>query len=136
MQGKYHSGACFRNLTTLSPSFKFLLFLASYFVAYKAASIASQSSASPLWLPSSVLLCWLLATPRKQWWVYLLAPLPIRLIVTPPLMLPGGFLLATFANDSLSQFFAASVLRRVLGFPIRLATFRAFTAFVATAVVA
>ena len=136
MQGKYHSEAAFRNLTTLSPSFKFVLFLASYFVAYKGASIASQSSAAPLWLPSSVLLCWLLSTPRKQWWMYLLAPLPIRLIVTPPFMLPGWFLLATFANDSLSQFLAAAVLRRVLGFPIRLATFRAFTAFVATAVVA
>ena len=115
---------------------RFLLFLPAYWIAYKYGSLFSQTYASPLWLPDAVLLCWFLATPRKQWWAYLVAALPIRLLITSPPASPLWFLLSTFANDALKGLFSAYVLRRFLGWPVRLVTLRAFTIFVATAVLA
>src|SRR6266566_3306787 len=127
--------ALFRNLKNGS-AIRFLLFLPAYLVAYKYGSLFSQTSASPLWSPDSVLLCWLLASPSTEWWIYLVAPLPIRLTITPPSTIPLWFLLITFANDSLKGLFSGYVLRRVLGRPIRLDTMRAFAIFVATAATA
>ena len=127
--------ALFRNLNNGS-AIRFLLFLPAYLVAYKYGSLFSQTSASPLWSPDSVLLCWLLASPSTEWWIYLVAPLPIRLTITPPSTIPLWFLLITFANDSLKGLFSGYVLRRVLGRPIRLDTMRAFAIFIATAATA
>jgi two-component system sensor histidine kinase UhpB len=135
MRTKSSHHGLFGNLTTLSPSLRFFFFLASYCAAYKAASLFSQAIAAPLWLPDSVLLCWLLASPSKQWWVYLIASLPIRLVLMHPVGVPLWFVLVTSANDSLKGLFAAYVLRRALGFPVRCATLRAFTIFVATAAI-
>ena len=128
--------ALFRNLTTIGPVPRFLAFLVTYAAAYKVASLFAQTTAAPLWLPDSVLLCWLLASPRKQWWLYLITPLPVRLILTLPATVPLWFLFVTFANDSLKELLAAYLLRRTLGFPIRLTTLRAFSIFIAAAVIA
>lgn len=121
---------------TISDVSRFLLFLPAYWLAYKYGSLFKQNAASPFWSPDAVLLCWLLATPRKLWWAYLSATLPLRLIATPPPTVPLWFLLATFANDALKGLFSAYLLRRLLGFPVRLVTLRAFTIFVATAAIA
>jgi signal transduction histidine kinase len=115
---------------------RFLLFLPIYWIAYKYGSLFSQTAASPFWLPDAVLLCWLLAAPRKQWLAYLVATLPIRLAVALPTELPLWFLLTTSTNDALKGLFSAYVLRRYLGWPVRLVTLHAFTIFVATAALA
>ena len=127
--------ALFRDVTPADLR-RFLLFLPAYWIAYKYASLFTQTSASPFWSPDAVLLCWLLATPRKQWWAYLVAVLPIRLVVTSPGEVPLWFVLATSTNDALKALFSAYLLRRWLGFPVRLVTLRAFTIFVATAALA
>ncbi len=127
--------ALFRDVTPADVR-RFLLFLPAYWIAYKYGSLFSQTSASPFWLPDAILLSWLLATPRKQWWAYLVAALPIRLVITSTAAIPLWFLLSAFANDALKGLFSAYVLRRFLGWPVRLVTLHAFTLFVATAVVA
>jgi signal transduction histidine kinase len=125
----------FRDPNTVD-ALRFLLFLPAYWIAYRFGSLFSQTAAAPLWFPDSVLLCWLLSTPSKQWWVYLVVPLPIRLLAMPLSTLPLWFLLATFANDSLKGLFSGYVLRRVLGSPVRLSTMRALAIFIATAATA
>ena len=71
-------------------------------------------SGAPFWLPDSVLLCALLLSPPREWWIYLAAPLPLRLLVAVTPGTPIWFLLAAFANDSLKAFVAAALLRRAL----------------------
>ena len=94
-------------------------------------------SGAPFWLPDSVLLCALLLTPPRRWWIYLAAPLPLRLFITIPPGTPMWFLLAAFLNDSLKALVAAALLRRVL--PKRGIQFdclRDFWIYLAAAVVA
>jgi PAS domain S-box-containing protein len=114
---------------------RFLLFIAAYWIAYKYVSLSTQVVSAPLWFPDAVLLCWLLSTPRDQWWFYLLAPLPIRLSIETPFRVPLWFLLVTFAGDSLKGLFSAYALERVLGRSFRLNSLRALNIFVVIAAV-
>src|SRR6476646_6540912 len=52
-----------------------------FFFAYKYAMNLSQRHGAPFWLPDSVLLSALLLSRPRRWWIYILAPLPIRLLV-------------------------------------------------------
>jgi two-component system sensor histidine kinase UhpB len=121
---------------TLADVRRFVLFLPVYWIAYRYALLFTQNAASPFWSPDAVLLCWLLASPRKQWWAYLVVSLQIRLMLSATLESPLWFQLATYANDAVKGLLSAYVLRRLLGFPVRLGTLRAFTIFVATAAIA
>jgi PAS domain S-box-containing protein len=108
----------------------------TYGISYRFASLADQSSAAPLWLPDSVLLCWLLLGPRDEWWFYLIAPLPIRVAAEAPFhVAPLWFLIATSAIDSTKALFSAWVLERVLRRPVRLNSLQALCIFLAVAAV-
>jgi PAS domain S-box-containing protein len=91
---------------------KLSLFALCYLIAYGVGNF-SQTVASPLWFPDSVLLCALLLTPIQEWWLYLAIALPIRFI--PPLhpAVPLWFVLATSANDLIKATLAAYLLRRL-----------------------
>src|SRR5262249_13203789 len=78
----------------------FCFFLAAFYFAYRYGMSFSQACASPFWFPDSVLLCALLLSRPRNWWIFILAPLPIRLLVAVPSDVPFWFLLATFAIDS------------------------------------
>ena len=90
------------------------LFSAAFYVAYRYGMEFSQASASPFWFPDSVVLCALLVVPPKRWWVFILAPLPIRLLVMVPPNTPLWFLLAAYAIDSARALVTAGALRRFL----------------------
>ena len=90
------------------------LFSAAFYVAYRSGMEFSQASASPFWFPDSVVLCALLVVPPKRWWVFLLAPLPIRLLVMVPPSTPVWFLLVAYAIDSARALATAAALRRFL----------------------
>ena len=77
-----------------------VLFEFASFVAYDNAMKMAPRIGAPFWLPDSVLLCALLLTPPRTWWIYLTAPLPLRLLVSMPSDVPIWFLLAAFLNDS------------------------------------
>jgi PAS domain S-box-containing protein len=90
----------------------FILFEASYLLAYRFGMSFTQNLSAPFWFPDSVLLAALLATPSNTWWIYILGTMPIRFFLVVPPELPFWFLLASFANDSLKAFTSAWLLRR------------------------
>ena len=92
--------------------YRLSIFEIAFYFAYWYGMTFAPEYPSPLWFPDSVLLCALLISPRSTWWMYLLAPLPIRLMVA---VAPGTsiwFLVAVFVNDSLKCLLAAALLRR------------------------
>jgi signal transduction histidine kinase len=104
----------------------FCLFETAFYFAYRYGMSFSQAFASPFWFPDTVLLCALLFNRPGRWWLFVLGPLPIRLLVSVPMATPLWFLLATFAIDSIKGLLAATLLRRSIGNSIRLETVREF----------
>src|SRR5262245_36811305 len=88
---------------------------------------------SPFWLPDSVLLCALLISPKAQWWIFIAAIWPIRLLAGAVPGTPMCFQLATIANDVLKALGAASVLQRLLGRSVRLHTLNEFLVYLGVA---
>jgi integral membrane sensor domain MASE1 len=99
----------------------------AFYFAYAYGMGFTSARASPFWLPDSILLCatpTVLRSPRRYWWIFLLAPLPVRLFTSLPPEHPLWFLLGTYLVDSAKGLFAAVVLCRVLRDPGRLSSFR------------
>src|SRR5262245_66504922 len=92
--------------------YRLTIFLIAFYFAYWYGNTFTADYPSPLWFPDSVLLCALLISPKSTWWIYILAPLPIRFTVAVAPDTSVWFLLACFANDSLKGLLAASLLRR------------------------
>jgi integral membrane sensor domain MASE1 len=55
------------------------VFAISYYLAFKLSSDSSGATPSPLWIPNSLLLCALLRSRPRYWWIFLLITVPIRL---------------------------------------------------------
>src|SRR5260370_32926932 len=89
-----------------------VIFESVFFIAYKNAMSMSLRSGAPFWSPDSALLCALLLSRPRTWWIFLVASLPLRLFVGLPPDAPIWFLLAAFLNDSLKAVVAAALLRR------------------------
>src|SRR5262245_41334350 len=68
------------------------LFAVVFLVAYRYAMSFTNDQPAPFWFPDAVLLCALLRTPVRWWWVPLLVSLPIRLFVAVPPQTPLWFL--------------------------------------------
>ena len=66
----------------------FALFVAAYQAAFVSARAFAPAIASPFWFPDSILLCALLLSPRRWWWVFLLGTLPGR--IAPAITPKGG----------------------------------------------
>ena len=111
-------------------------FMVAFYFAYRYGMSFSQAAPSPFWFPDSVLLCALLLSRPRRWWLFILAPLPIRLFSEVAEGIPLWFLLTTSALDSVKGLVTALALRRFLGTPIRLDTVRAFALFLLIAVLA
>ena len=108
---------------------KLCLFEAAFYFAYKYGMSFSHAAASSFWFPDSILLCALLLNPTARWWIFVLAPLPMRLFVAVPPETPLWFLLATFAIDSAKGLVTAALLRHFLRNPVRFETVRDFALF-------
>lgn len=107
----------------------FCAYVAAFYFAYRYAMSFSQATASPFWFPDSILLCALLMSRPRLWWIFILAPLPIRLFSEVAAGIPVWFLLATFALDSAKGLVAALALRRFVGNPVRFETVREVAVF-------
>src|SRR5262245_60094326 len=99
-----------------------VVFLVCYLVAFNVSEPAygSRPVPSPLWLPDSVLLCALLLAPREQWWFFLAAIWPLRLLAGAMPGTPLWFQLLTTANDAGKAIGAAWLAQRLVGRPVRL----------------
>jgi signal transduction histidine kinase len=95
------------------------------------------SLSAPFWFPDSVLLCAMLVTPRRHWWLLILTTWPIRLGLSAALGTSGGwFFPYAIANDSAKALLAAWWLEHVLHPPVRLNTLRQFVVFLGIAALA
>ncbi len=113
----------------------FFIFEAAFYAAYLYGMSFSQACASPFWLPDTVLLCALLLNRPRDWWIYILGALPIRLFSPVAHGNPMWFLLAMFAIDSAKGLTLAALLRRFLPDPLRLGSLKDFILFCGFAVV-
>jgi signal transduction histidine kinase len=113
-----------------------LLFAVAYLAAFGYSSFFAQNASAPLWFPDSVLLCALLLAPKKKWWLYILAALPIRFLPGLRPHVPFWFLWGTFANDAVKASIAAYLLRFPSGNFPPLNTLRRFTRYLVIAVLA
>jgi PAS domain S-box-containing protein len=102
----------------------FCAFELAYICAYHYGMSFDPVVAAPFWFPDAVLLCGLLCTRPKWWWVLLAAILPVRLLVAVPFDLQPWFLGAVYLNDCAKGLLAALLLRRFLEDPIRLQSMR------------
>lgn len=110
--------------------------LVGIFLAYKYGMSEDPRVLSALWLPDSVLLCCLLFTPARWWWIYAVFSLPVRFYFGTHGGLPAGRVLANFPNDWLKAIFSAYLLRRFARGPFRLDSLYQFGLFFCVAVVA
>jgi signal transduction histidine kinase len=106
------------------------------FLAYKYGISEDPRVLSALWLPDSVLLCCLLFTPARWWWIYAVFALPFRFYFGTHGGLPAWQVLANFPNDWLKAIFSAYLLRRFARGPFRLDSLYQFGLFFCVAVVA
>jgi len=89
-----------------------LLFELAFVVAYRFDMASAQDGAAPFWFRDAVLLCGLLLSRPKEWWLYVLATVPIRFFLFVPPGTPLWFLFGRFASDSLKGLLSAWLLRR------------------------
>jgi PAS domain S-box-containing protein len=114
----------------------FLLFSAAFYLAYQYGMSFRHVNAAPFWPPDAVLLTALLLAPRRHWWFYLLAPLPIRMLVATPSNVPDWFLISVYANDTLKAIISATLLRRLNKDAFRLDSIPRLMQFFVIAVIA
>jgi PAS domain S-box-containing protein len=114
---------------------RLVLFAFAFVIAYRFGMSFSQTIAAPFWFPDSILLCALLISSPDSWLWYVLACLPIRLLLFVPQGTPLWFLGACFVNDSLKAVLSAWLLRRVSRPAIWLEGLTAFTHYFLVAVV-
>jgi signal transduction histidine kinase len=105
-------------------------------LAYKYGTPTGPHELSALWLPDSVLLCCLLFTPARWWWVYAVVSIPARYyFVTHIMGMSGWRALSNFPMDFLKAILSTYLLRRFARGPIRLDTLYQFGLFFSVAVV-
>lgn len=110
-------------------------FCLAYVGAYRFGMSFSPAVSAPFWFPDAVLLCGLLSTRTRRWWVLLLAILPIRFIYGDHPGVSNAFLLSVYVNDAAKGVLAAWLLKRYMRDPIRLDSMRELGIFCAVAVV-
>jgi signal transduction histidine kinase len=116
--------------------FNLLVGCVGIFLAYKYGMQQNPALLSALWLPDAALLCCLLFTPARWWWVYVLVTLPIRYYFGTHGGLPPWQVLANFPNDWLKAILSVYFIRRFTRGPFRLDSLYQFSVFFCVAVVA
>jgi len=113
----------------------FLAFLVAYYFGFRFGNGFSQATASPFWFPDPLLLCALLKSRRDLWWFFILATLPIRVLLGGAADIPLWFLVTTATIDAARVLVTALVMRRFMHNTLRFETLRDFGLFVLLAVI-
>jgi len=113
------------------------VFVAVYFLAFGLSEFGygSLDVPSPFWLPDSVLLCALLLTRPQQWWMFVAAVAPIRLLAGTVPGMPLWFQIGSIANDAAKAVATAWLIQRWLGRDVRLRTLNELIVFFGVAAV-
>jgi signal transduction histidine kinase len=105
-------------------------------ISYKYGISQDPRILSALWLPDSVLLCCLIFTPARWWWVYAVVSMPARYYFGIHAGYPAWQAVANYPNDWLKAILSAYALRRWARGPFRLDSIYQFGLFFCVAVVA
>jgi PAS domain S-box-containing protein len=114
--------------------FGFIGFEIAYFFAFRVAISFGPGSYSPLWLPSSVLLCALLAARPERWWIFILGIVPIRIFGQLDADFPLWHAVANIVIDIAKGVGGAIALRHFMRNPLALESVRDLAIFVLFAV--
>jgi signal transduction histidine kinase len=90
---------------------------------------------APLWPPNVVLLIALLATPRRRWWTFVAAALPVHLLAEMEAGMPALQALAAFVSNCVFALLSAAGLCRLIGGPRWLGDLRRVIAYLAVAAI-
>jgi PAS domain S-box-containing protein len=106
-----------------------------YYLAFAGGRAFTRPLSAPLWFPDTVLLCALLLTPARNWWIFLLATFPVRLLTVwrPEHLL--WTMAPSYANDCLKALLGAVLLRRFVPNLARLGNLRPFALYLVITVV-
>ena len=102
----------------------FCVFELAFLGAYHFGMQFSEAVSAPFWIPDSVLLCALLCTRARWWWLLFAGTLPIRLFIYASPEIPTWFLVTCVINDCAKAAGGAWILRRFVADPIRLNSLR------------
>ena len=72
---------------------------------------------APFWPPNIVLLCALVFTPTRNWWIYILAAFPAHVIAESGVGMPIPQMLVAFSTNCLVATLNALAMRKLLGEP-------------------
>jgi len=99
-----------------------------YFTAkFGFAFTLQPGSVSTLWLPNSILLAALLLTPRRSWWIVLLAALPAHFAAELQSGVPATMALSWFVSNSVQALIGAVSINALVDAPLRFDSFRHLT---------
>jgi PAS domain S-box-containing protein len=104
----------------------FIVFEIAFFIAYWLGMSFSQKIAAPFWFPDSVLLCALLISQPRSWWMYIAGIIPIRLFFFVPPDTPLWAMFGFLINDWLKGLLSAWLLRPVSRPAVWLESFREY----------
>jgi PAS domain S-box-containing protein len=113
---------------------EFIAFEIAYLLAFRLATSFGPGSFSPLWFPSSILLCALLKNSPERWWLFIAGTVPVRILGQPDPDFPLWLALVNVAIDIAKALMAAIPLRHFMRDPLRLDTLRDFAIFALFAV--
>ena len=107
----------------------------AYYVGAKVGLVLRfpPAMSSVVWPPNSILTATLLLSPRRRWWLYLLAAFPAHLAGELPADWPIPLVLVLFATNCSEALLAAVCVRWFTEVPARLDTLRRMVAFIAGA---
>lgn len=108
----------------------YALFVVAITATYRFGIAFGPTSASPFWLPDSVLLCALLKSRPRHWWIIFLTALPIRLVLQLHFGWTLAYTLECFLTDMGKALAGAIVMRHFLADPLRFRTVRDYLIFV------
>src|SRR4051794_11170380 len=80
---------------------------------------------SAFWPPNAILLAAFLVAPRRRWWIYLLAVLPVHLLAQGLVGIPLPIVLINFAGNTAEALLGALAILHFLGEPKRFDNLRA-----------
>jgi PAS domain S-box-containing protein len=87
-------------------------------------------SVSALWMPNSILLAGLLLTPKRWWWLVILAVLPAHLASELSSGVPMTMILSWFVSNVAQALFAAFCICKLVDDRLRFDRFRDLTIFI------
>jgi PAS domain S-box-containing protein len=112
------------------------LFASAYYLAFKFSADPSSQVPSPFWFPNSILLCALLRSPPRHWWIILLITVPIRLTDNVIPLHPVWYRLATTGISIAQALAGALAFRLIAPHPNRFALWRDWLALGAVVLIA